>query len=110
VPRARLQPLPRAVGLGAGDDPQQPAGDAVDALCLRRDGGAAVLVERDGEPRAPGGGAQCGGHRGVELAAVVGEQERAQVLAQRDRAREVVVAERLAGESSLAQPRGQRLG
>ena len=92
---------------------EQAAEHAVDARwpAARRARGRASST-RDGEAGAAGGGGQRGRRAGVELAAVVGEQQRAQGLADRDRAREVVVRERLArvGEPVLREPVRQLAG
>ena len=101
VPRACLHALPGAVGLRARDDGEQATEDAVDAAGPRLDARAAVRVDGDGEARAVGGLAEGDRGGGVELVAVVGEQQGAQRLADRDRAREILVVERLAG---LRQP------
>ena len=63
VPRARLQAVPGALGLGAGDDAEQAAGDAVDARRPGGDARVALGVERDRQARAVGGGVQRGGRR-----------------------------------------------
>ncbi len=112
VPGAGLHALPAAVGLRAGDDAEQAPEDAVDARGPRLDVRVPVLVDGDRELGAVGGGGE-GGRRGrVERVPGVGEQQRAQRLADGDRAREVVVRERLArvGEPVLREPLRQLAG
>jgi hypothetical protein len=90
LPRARLQADPGLVGLGCGDDRQQPAERAVDAPGGRRRGRHAVLVEADLQDGAARGVLEHGGGAQVGLVlAVVGEQQLAQRLADGDRPLEV---------------------
>ena len=95
-----------------GDDAEQAPEDAVDAAGPRLDARVAVRVDGDGEARAVGGRVEGGRGGGVERVAVVGEQQGAQRLADRDRAREILVVERLAGlgEPVLGEPLRQRRG
>ena len=102
VPRARLHALPGPVGLRAGDDPEQRAEGAIDAGGARLDARLAGIVDRDGEAGTVGGGVQRRRGAGVELAPVVGEQQGAQRLADRERACEVLVVEGLAGRGQPA--------
>ena len=71
-----------------------------------------VLVDGDGELGAVGGRGERGRRGGVERGPGVGEQQRAQRLADGDRAREIVVGERLAGvgEPVLREPLRQLAG